>query len=66
MQTLNATATRNTAATRRTLGSLLKAVLDRIVAADQAYRARRKMRRLDDRILRDVGLTRTDVDHGGR
>lgn len=39
----------------------LRGLLDRIVAADARYRERIYLARIDDRILRDVGVTRADV-----
>ena len=40
----------------------VRGVLDRIAAADARYRDRANLRRLDDRMLRDMGVTRADVE----
>ena len=40
--------------------------LDRVIAADKAYRDRARMRRLTDTLLRDVGLTRSEIDRQRR
>lgn len=39
----------------------LRALIDRLVAADADYRARERLARLDERLLRDIGLTRDAV-----
>lgn len=41
----------------------LRTLVDRIVAADRTYRSREHLSRLDERMLRDMGVTRADVDH---
>jgi len=42
--------------------ALLCAVLDRVLCWAETTRQRRALARLDDRLLRDIGLTRTDVE----
>jgi uncharacterized protein YjiS (DUF1127 family) len=39
----------------------VRGVLDRIIAADVRYRDRVHLMRLDDPLLRDIGITRADV-----
>ena len=39
----------------------VRGVLARLVAADAAYRRKLALEALDDRMLRDMGLTRADV-----
>jgi uncharacterized protein YjiS (DUF1127 family) len=39
----------------------VRGVLDRIVAADARHRDRVHLMRLDDDLLRDIGITRADV-----
>lgn len=43
-------------------GFSLRRLLARLVALEGAYRQRADLAALDDRMLRDVGLTRADVD----
>jgi len=66
MQTLSTKTTRTAPLSRWSLGGLLQRSLDRLVAADRAYRERQKMRRLSDDLLRDMGLTRRDATLGRR
>ena len=40
----------------------LRGVLDHIAAAEARYRTRLDLQRLDDRLLRDMGASRADVD----
>jgi uncharacterized protein YjiS (DUF1127 family) len=40
----------------------VRGVLDRIATADARYRTRLDLRRIDDRLLRDIGVTRADVE----
>jgi uncharacterized protein YjiS (DUF1127 family) len=40
----------------------VRGVLDRIAEADARYRHRVNLMSLDERILRDIGVTRADVD----
>lgn len=42
--------------------ALLHAVLDRLLCWAETARQRRALARLDDRLLRDIGFTRTDVE----
>lgn len=52
-------------ALRRLLGALAQAIAANFEARARARRARRRVGRiehLDDRILKDIGLTRTDLD----
>jgi len=39
----------------------VRGLLDRVVAFDALYRSRMDLAALDDRMLRDVGLSRADV-----
>ena len=39
----------------------VRALLAAFVEADRRYRARRQLAALDDHLLRDIGLTRTDL-----
>ena len=39
----------------------LRSVIDRIVAADARYRAGEQLARMDEHLLRDMGLTRDAV-----
>lgn len=39
-----------------------RGLLDRLVRFDALWRARAHLEALDDRMLRDIGLTRADVD----
>lgn len=39
----------------------LRSLIDRLVAADAAYRDAERLSRLDDYLLRDMGLTRDAV-----
>ena len=39
----------------------VRGVLDFLAAADARHRSRLHLRELDDRMLRDIGLTRADV-----
>lgn len=39
----------------------LRSLLDRMIAADAAYRSAQHLARLDERMLRDIGLTRDAV-----
>ncbi|TNF20293.1 MAG: hypothetical protein EP318_11505 [Rhodobacteraceae bacterium] len=65
MQSLT-TSTRRTAARRWSPRPLILRALDRLIAADRAYRERSKMRRLSDEQLRDMGLSRRDAPRGRR
>jgi uncharacterized protein YjiS (DUF1127 family) len=47
---------------RRRLGAHRPGLIDRLHAWDAAYRAREQMLRLDDHTLRDIGVTRADID----
>jgi uncharacterized protein YjiS (DUF1127 family) len=38
-------------------------ILDWFVAADRLHRERHDLAALDERALRDIGMTRADVDH---
>ena len=40
----------------------LRGVLDRLAAADARYRDRSNLVQLDARLIRDIGVTRADVD----
>ncbi|TPE48315.1 DUF1127 domain-containing protein [Amaricoccus solimangrovi] len=40
----------------------MRGILDRLVALDALYRQRRTLASLDDRMLRDIGVTRAEVD----
>jgi uncharacterized protein YjiS (DUF1127 family) len=40
----------------------VRGVLDRLAAADARYRDRTNLRSVDDRLLRDMGVTRADVE----
>jgi uncharacterized protein YjiS (DUF1127 family) len=40
----------------------VRGVLDFLAAADARHRSRLHLRALDDRMLRDIGVTRADVD----
>ena len=40
----------------------MRGILDRLVAYDALYRQRRALESLDDRMLRDIGVTRADVE----
>ena len=67
MQTRLTTTARPITATRRwSLGQILKTALDKIVAADAAYRERQKMRRLTDDMLSDMGSTRDEAERDAR
>jgi uncharacterized protein YjiS (DUF1127 family) len=44
------------------LGMSLRRLLDRLAAIDAALRLRAELERLDERTLRDVGLTRAEID----
>jgi uncharacterized protein YjiS (DUF1127 family) len=39
-----------------------RGVLDFLAAADARHRARKSLKELDDHLLRDIGITRADVD----
>ncbi len=65
MTSLRTTTTRP-ATIRNVFAGLFRRTLDRLVAADTAWRERQKMRRLSDDMLRDMGMTRHDADTGGR
>lgn len=39
----------------------VRGILDRLVSLDALYRQRRTLESLDDRMLRDIGVTRADV-----
>ncbi len=39
----------------------VRGILDKLVAADAAYRQRLTLESLDDRMLRDVGISRADI-----
>lgn len=66
MQTLTTKTTRTATPRRFGLARLLQISLDRVIAADRAYRERQKMRRLSDDLLNDMGLTRRDATLGRR
>jgi uncharacterized protein YjiS (DUF1127 family) len=40
----------------------VRGVLDFLAAADARYRSHLHLRELDDHMLRDIGITRADVD----
>lgn len=40
----------------------VRGILDHLIALDALYRQRRTLESLDDRMLRDIGVTRADVD----
>jgi uncharacterized protein YjiS (DUF1127 family) len=40
----------------------VRGILDRLAALDAVYRQRRTLESLDDRMLRDIGVTRDDVN----
>lgn len=40
----------------------VRGILDRLVALDALYRQRRTLVSLDDRMLRDIGVTRADAE----
>lgn len=40
----------------------LAGVVAHLVRMDAAYRQRRQLQRLDDRMLQDIGITRADVE----
>jgi uncharacterized protein YjiS (DUF1127 family) len=40
----------------------VRGILDFLIAADARYRSVRQLRELDDHLLRDMGVTRADVD----
>jgi uncharacterized protein YjiS (DUF1127 family) len=40
----------------------VRGVLDFLAAADARYRSRQHLRSVDDHLLRDMGVTRADVD----
>jgi uncharacterized protein YjiS (DUF1127 family) len=42
-------------------GALLAKVVSSVLAAQERLRMRRTLQTLDDRLLRDIGLTRADV-----
>ncbi len=44
------------------LAPRLRAALSRLLALDMLFRERRMMASLDPRMLRDIGVTRADVD----
>lgn len=60
------TLTHRPAAARTGWGQWLKRALDRVAAADQAYRQRQHMQKLSDAQLKDAGVTRAQMDNGGR
>ena len=43
-----------------------RGVLDFLAGADARHRARMKLRQLDDHLLRDMGITRADIDAATR
>lgn len=43
-------------------GTLPKAVIDRVLTAMEIYRQRRALANLDDRLLKDIGISRCDVE----
>ena len=65
MTSLRTTVTRPAATSKPVVG-LFRRMLDRVIAADAAYRERQKMRRLTDAQLHDMGMTRRDAETGGR
>jgi uncharacterized protein YjiS (DUF1127 family) len=40
----------------------VRGILDRLMALDALYRQRRTLESLDDRMLRDIGVTRAEVE----
>jgi len=48
--------------TPASLGMSLRRVLDRLAAIDAELRLRGELERLDERTLRDVGLTRAQIE----
>jgi uncharacterized protein YjiS (DUF1127 family) len=48
--------------TLASLRSTARSLLDRLAAIDAELRLRAELGRLDERTLRDIGLSRTDVD----
>lgn len=66
MQSFRTTPRPATTTLRRSLSRVLRRALDRVIAADKAYRDRARMRRLTDTLLRDVGLTRSEIDRQRR
>jgi uncharacterized protein YjiS (DUF1127 family) len=40
----------------------VRGILDRLIALDALYRQRKTLESLDDRMLRDIGVTRADVE----
>jgi len=40
----------------------LRGALDYLIELDRRHRAERQLRQLDDHLLRDMGLTRGDID----
>jgi len=50
-------------APRQTWRGLVVRIAARLVALDLLFRERARLADLDDRILRDIGVTRADVGH---
>ena len=48
--------------THASLASTLRGLLDRLAALDAKHRLRAELGRLDARTLRDVGVTRAEID----
>lgn len=40
----------------------VRGILDRLIAYDALYRQRRALESLDDRMLRDIGVTRAEAE----
>lgn len=43
-------------------GGLPRVVLNKLMQVMETHRQRRALERLDDRLLKDIGITRCDVD----
>ena len=52
--------------THAPVSELIVRILDQLWLWQQRYNERRKLLRMDDRILKDIGLSRADIDGEAR